>query len=290
MKRIQGDGSSSTPKRKRAFGLATPARRAGVEQLKSARRWPATQGGYMERVVPPKRKLTYPTLAEHVESALKAEIIEGFLVPGERLRVSDLAERFGVSPTPLREALQRLAAENLIELDPRYGATVSGISIDDLRDTYWMIEILEGIALERSITRADADWETRARHAWSAFSKLLEGPTGQSHEEAVALSSAHWDFHSALFAACDSPWLLRYISNLVDHAERYRMLSARIVERDHEAEHHNILQLALARDTSGAVDAHRRHLARTVEILESSLVGASRDRIEEPVATTAESA
>src|ERR671915_1528247 len=105
------------------------------------------------------KPVTRATLATQLEDALRVDIIEGVLTPGQRLRASDLTQRYGVSATPLREALQRLAAQNLVELGPRLGATVAPISESELRDIYFLRQMLETVALERSIAHGDEAWQ-----------------------------------------------------------------------------------------------------------------------------------
>jgi GntR family carbon starvation induced transcriptional regulator len=218
--------------------------------------------------MPTKRRVTRATLASQLEDAIRLEIIEGVLTPGQRLRANELTQRYGVSATPLREALQRLAAENLVEIDPRLGAAVAEISRTDLRDIYWLRELLEGLALERSIERADAAWEGRVTAAWERFRVQASIEQSGSTRDALAWSEAHRAFHEALFNACDSAWLLRFVGTLYDHSERYRMLSVRSRRRDTLEEHSAIYREAIERDAPDAVMWLRRHLSNTVDNLE----------------------
>lgn len=222
-------------------------------------------------MIEPKR-VSRATLATQLEDALRIDIIEGVLTPGQRLRAADLTMRYGVSATPLREALQRLAAQNLVEIDPRLGATVAHISQPDLRDIYWLRELLEGLALERSIQRGDDAWADRVTMSWERFRAHGSKQRTGSAEDALAWSEAHRAFHEALFAACDSPWLLRFVAALYDHSERYRMLSVRSRLRDTLEEHAGIYQPAVDRNAPEAVAWLRRHLANTVANLEQGMV------------------
>lgn len=220
---------------------------------------------------PVRQHLSRATLATQLEDAIRLDIIEGILPPGQRLRAVDMTDRYGVSATPLREALQRLAAQNLIDLDPRLGATVADISQSDLHDVYWLRDILEGLALERSIQSGDDDWHKKLSGAWDQFRNESARGKGDSREAALGWSGAHRAFHDALFAACDSAWLLRFLDILADHSERYRMLSARTRARSSLAEHEEIYRAAAKRDSKAAVEALRRHLARTVQVLERAM-------------------
>jgi GntR family transcriptional regulator, carbon starvation induced regulator len=217
------------------------------------------------------RRVSRATLASQLEEAIRVEIIEGVLTPGQRLRANDLTHRYGVSATPLREALQRLAAQNLVDIDPRLGATVAEISRTDLRDIYSLRELLEGIALERSIEHADDAWETRVGEAWERF--RAHSSIGQNAEtrEAIAWSQAHRQFHEALYSACQSPWLLRFIETLYDHSERYRMLSVRSKMRLTTEEHEGIYRPSIERNAPEAVAWLRKHLHDTVAHLEQGI-------------------
>lgn len=219
------------------------------------------------------KRVTRATLATQLEDALRVDIIEGVLEPGQRLRAADLTARYGVSATPLREALQRLAAQNLVEIDPRLGATVAEISRTDLRDVYWLRELLEGMALERSIERGDEDWAQGVTAAWERFRATAGGPHAASANAALEWSVAHRAFHEAMFAACGSPWLMRFVGTLYDHSERYRMLSVRSRLRDTVEEHAEIYRPVIERRPEEAVAWLRNHLRNTVANLERGISG-----------------
>lgn len=227
-------------------------------------------------------RISRATLTAQLEEALRVDILEGVLRPGQRIRANEMAERYGVSATPLREALQRLAVENLVELDPRLGATVARISEDDLRDVYEMLQLLDGLALERSVERGDEAWIAGIGQSFDVLSQAIAAqeevteatPDGVRRRVGLQWSAAHWTFHYALYSACDSTWLLRFVRTLHQHSERYRMLSMQNVigqRRDSRHEHEQIMQAAVARDADAAVAALREHLGMTVELLMKAL-------------------
>jgi DNA-binding GntR family transcriptional regulator len=209
---------------------------------------------------PAGRRLTRATLTEQVQDALRLDIIEGVFAAGQRLRPAELAQRYKVSATPLREALQRLAAQSLVEIDPRMGVTVAPISQGDLHDIYWLRGVLESIALERAIERGDDAWEGALRAAYATLK-------AQGEDDLIAWSAAHRAFHEALFAACGSPWLLRVLDTLYDHSERYRMVTVQRGTEDAVREHHDIQAAAVQRDKAAALEALRRHIDGTVGLL-----------------------
>jgi len=233
------------------------------------------------------RRISRATITEQLEDALRVDIQVGILRPGQRIRSNEVAERYGVSATPLREALQRLAGESLIELDPRLGATVAPMSERDVRDIYEMLQLLDGIALERSIERGDTSWLADVERAWDAVTGAIEQrealgdrPSNEDRRRVGMLwSTAHWTFHEALYEKCGSPWLMRFVRQLHAHADRYQMLTIYQpgVHRDSRGEHGDIYRAAKARDVDGAVNALREHLRLTVRLLAESIEA---DRLE----------
>ena len=217
-------------------------------------------------------RVSRATLTTQLEDALRLDIIEGVLAPGQRLRSAELTDRYQVSATPLREALQRLAAQNLVEIDPRLGATVAPISRSDLLDTYWLREVLETLALKRSIEGGDDAWRGRVKAAFEALATTPPHAVGdESLANALDWSTLHRRFHEELFSACDSPWLIRMLATLYDHSERYRMVSRRRGTRDTVEVHSPIYESTVAGDTATALTALATHLHETVERLEPHL-------------------
>jgi len=221
--------------------------------------------------VPRIRRVRRATLTSQIEESLRADIIDGVLPAGARLTAADLTERYEVSPTPLREALQRLAAENLVDLDPRLGATVARISRAHLRDTYRVRGVLESLAVADSVQRGDEAWEERLRNLFTEFELAVARARRENLHPVLSWSRAHQSFHDGLMANCDSVWLKSFLGMLNAHSERYRVLAAQTGVRDPVNEHRAIFEAALARDTGGTVAALQRHLLRTVEVIEESL-------------------
>jgi GntR family carbon starvation induced transcriptional regulator len=221
--------------------------------------------------MPSARRVSRATLASSIEAALRRDIVEGALPPGYRLTAAELTERYEVSATPLREALQRLAAENLVAIDPRLGATVARISRADLLDTYRVRSLLESLALEESVRRGGQEWEATVRGAFQEFETAVSLEKDASGNGMTSWASAHRAFHDSLLSASDSQWLKNLLNIVNVHSERYRLLAVQTGERDPIAEHVVIFRAALARDGDAAVDALRKHLDRTVEVIEGSL-------------------
>lgn len=211
----------------------------------------------------------------YVHEQLRGAIIAGSYEPGSPLRLAELAARFDVSMSVVREALVRLSEQNLVSLTPNQGFRVVEISRDDLIDVTNLRVTLETLALRESIERGGVEWEAEviaAHHVLERADLNADGSIGTTEE----WSSAHTRFHHALGAACGSPRLTGIIDTLRDSSEIYRQLSARSelsAGRDIAREHRELMELATRRKTDEASTALERHLRRTTDMLLESAVG-----------------
>jgi DNA-binding GntR family transcriptional regulator len=147
---------------------------------------------------------TAPTNAARVHAALRQAIIDGEFVPGERLRAEALAERFGTSRTPVREALLLMEREGLVEVSPNRGAMVRPFDSADLTDLYEVRAVLEPYAAARAATRIDAD-ALRRLHEICDLAEARGGASPEAIEDQLSFND---EFHSVIAAAAGSPRLL----------------------------------------------------------------------------------
>jgi DNA-binding GntR family transcriptional regulator len=138
-----------------------------------------------------------------VYDALRESLLEGSPGPGARLRTAALAERFGTSRTPVREALVLLEADGLVELEPRRGAIVRGFAADDLGDVYDVRGLLEPRAAALAATRAAPEAVARLRE----LCRLSEATTGRSREAIASQIAGNEEFHRQILDAAASPRL-----------------------------------------------------------------------------------
>jgi DNA-binding GntR family transcriptional regulator len=216
-----------------------------------------------------------PTRADWAEGILRAEILAGRLRPGERIKIGELVERYrGLSPTPLREALSRLAGSGLVEFVPQRGVRVAKGSKADLLDVYEIRIMLETIAIKRSMQNANDGYVADVQHAWNALRVIphSDGPDADP-AQLLAWEEAHRNFHTSLLERCGSPWLLKLVAQLFEHSTRYRNLSLGIrgTEADILREHQQIAEAVLAGDKKAAVAALTDHLRLTVDALAETL-------------------
>jgi GntR family transcriptional regulator, carbon starvation induced regulator len=202
------------------------------------------------------------TQSEALFRRLKADIVQGTLSPGSKLKVDELRERYGAGATPLREALSRLTPLGLVTAIGQRGFRVAEISVEDVLDLTKVRIWVESVALRGSIAKGGDAWRNRVREA---LSELLRGPAMSKGEDGAIEEGAHREFHAALVGACNSPHLLEYRDRLFDLSERYRWLSVEYASapRDPAAEHEAIAAATLRGDVDTATTLLSDHFQRT---------------------------
>jgi DNA-binding GntR family transcriptional regulator len=199
------------------------------------------------------------TVAGLVAERLRAQIVAGELPAGTKLRQVEIARRFDVSTTPVREALAALQREGLVRLHPQRGAVVFLPSVQDLREHYEIRAALESLAAGRTAEHFREEWveplETLLR-------EMRGGPPAARYIE------LNQRFHTQLYEHSDRPRLVEMIAALRDASSAYLHIyraAADFPVKRLDAEHHRILQACVARDPDEAAAATREHLENTVE-------------------------
>jgi DNA-binding GntR family transcriptional regulator len=208
----------------------------------------ATAGGRP----PPSSGSTTQTLAD----ALRQEITDGRLTPGEALRQEELALRFGTSRIPVREALRTLQAEGLVNYSPNRGATVAMVSDTEIQEMLEVRLALECHALRFAVPNmADAD----IAHARRILEEYDAAP------DPDAWSAMNWSFHWALYLPCDCRRLLDAIERNFKHfnsAARTRISALAGKDRP-QREHYRLLTLVEKGRVEDAVTLLAEHIRDT---------------------------
>jgi len=220
--------------------------------------WGSGQSG-----VPMRRQ----TIGVQIRSFLRREIISGHLLPRTMLSEHELSQRFGVSRTPVREALIKLAEENLVETYPQYGSFVSPITIADVLDNQFVREAIECSAIERAIAGATEEH-------FQALTRIMDRQAlleAAGDDEAFFLADEQ--LHATFLELAGHPQAWRVVENAKAQLDRVRHLTMRLPKKLSSvvAEHRVIVDRFIARDRDGAVEAMRTHLRgvfRSIEILE----------------------
>ena len=210
------------------------------------------------------------TLAEKVFSELSTAIVRGELAPGEKLSEQALVTRYGGSRAPIREAIQKLEARNLVVRVPHAGARVVSLSLEELRDIYEVRLELESmacrLAAERMTDEEVADLESLlAEHARS-----IEADQGLSYYQ----KSGNLDFHYRIIEGSNNGRLHQMLCGDLYHIIRmYRYRTSTSTERPLLAlkEHQRIVEAIKGRDPQLAELLMRRHIQASLTNLETRL-------------------
>lgn len=199
---------------------------------------------------------------------LRTDILAGDLRPREKLRVQQLAIRYEVGATAIREALSRLVTESLVTSEDQRGFNVADVSPQELLDLTRTRIWVEQTALKASIVQGDLEWETSVLASLHRLSRMA--PSRTSAAAALAWRQAHRQFHFSLIQGCGSPWTMKLCAMLYDQTERYRNLSAKVpdgAQRDVMKEHREIADAALARDSAAACSLLAGHFEHTTKLI-----------------------
>ncbi|NVB37597.1 FCD domain-containing protein [Pseudenhygromyxa sp. WMMC2535] len=213
------------------------------------------------------------TEASVATDRLRAEIVEGRVAPGAKLKLVSLAERYEMSRGPLREAASRLAAEGWVTSEDQRGFRVAPISRADLLDLTQTRQRIELLALRDAIEHGDLVWEGRVMAACHVLERVTnDDPSPAARAQFV---EPHHAFHQVLVEACPSNYLLRFREHLYALTERYRNLASQSDaglrgRRDVAAEHQAIAEATVSRNPDQACEALAAHLGETAEVLISA--------------------
>jgi DNA-binding GntR family transcriptional regulator len=200
------------------------------------------------------------TSTGRVRDQLQHAILEGALKPGERLRAEALAQRYGTSRTPVREALLQLEAQGLVEVEPNRGAVVRAFDRADLLDLYEVRALLEPAAAARAALRIVSEEIER-------LERLCDEAEGASVEQLIAGNEA---FHRIIGEAAGSPRLAVAMRAVAGIPRAFRAAFWRSEEQRAESLlcHRRLVTAFRTRDAALAEAVMRMHILGAVSFLE----------------------
>ena len=203
--------------------------------------------------------LTPKALYEEVAEQLRQRIFRRELEPGSWIDELKIAEEFGISRTPLCEALKVLAAEGLVTMKVRRGAYVTEMSEKDLRDVYHLLSVLESDAAGVVAERATPEQQQTLRDLHAE----LESAAGNRE----AFFSVNERFHMALLDMADNRWRSQMVADLrkVMKLNRHNSLFKQGRIEDSLSEHRAILDAMLSRDAEGTRRSMQAHFAQGLQ-------------------------
>jgi GntR family transcriptional regulator, carbon starvation induced regulator len=200
---------------------------------------------------------------------IRQDIIRGTLDPGQKLRIDNLCERYSVGATPIREALNVLTAEGLVDREDQLGFRVAAISVDEFEKLLSVRCLIELPAFRYAIETGGREWEEAVMLAHYRLSRVSRAQPDQE----IEWERHHKAFHMSLLSACGSDILLRLCRQLYDENTRYRY-AARMkadTRTNVTEEHKAIADAALARDADKALALLGDHYRLTGRLLRKAL-------------------
>lgn len=208
-----------------------------------------------EEQAPGRRRQKPTSLTERVYVMLRSEILTCVLEPGKEVSEAELAERFQVSKTPVREALATLRLEGLVRTFPRRGYQIVPVTFGDMNELFDLRTILEAGAAELACQRiTDAEIENLNKLADVVYDRS-EQPSLQRFIE------ANRHFHLAIAKASGNERLYQLLMRQIDELERFFYLGARLrdVSSETQSDHHAIVDTLSKRDPAAAREIMIRH-------------------------------
>jgi DNA-binding GntR family transcriptional regulator len=200
------------------------------------------------------------TKQQAIYQHLKDRILEGRLAPGQRLIIDEIAVQLGISIIPVREALQLLQAERLVEIRPHAGATVAPITPANIEEVFTILEGMEAVAARRVARKVPPQID-------ALLQKLIQGmDVAEKQEDVERWSALNMEFHLAISDATGMPWLREITARALGNWDRIRRYFFR-EGRHHrftqaQRDHHAILIALRKGDGDEAERVLRRHNQR----------------------------
>ena len=198
----------------------------------------------------------YLPLRDVVFNTLRQAILKGELEPGERLMEIQLAERLGVSRTPIREAIRKLELEGLVLMIPRKGAEVAKISARSLRDVLEVRRALEELTIELACQRMTEEDLGELQKAQDEFKKAI------ADGDAMRIAETDEHYHDVIYSGTQNAKLIQMLNNLREQMYRYRLEYIKDADKRKILilEHERVLKAIRDRKVAEAKEAMREHI------------------------------
>ncbi|MEU0137656.1 GntR family transcriptional regulator [Streptomyces sp. NPDC006296] len=219
--------------------------------------------------------LQQTSMQAKVAEELRQMIISGELPPRSSLSEMALSQTFGVSRTPIREALKQLQIEGLVEVRPRVGTFVAVPSRREITELFQMKELFEGAAARLLALRGNVPEVEQLDATMRAADAAVRAGDSERYEELVH------EFHDLIVVGADNSKLQAHYRTLMNQLAYARLVRTslaqpgRLSESDHE--HHHVLDLIRAKDGDGAERVMREHVRRSHQAL---MAGMDDDRFQ----------
>jgi len=208
-------------------------------------------------------KSDYIPLRENAYELIKRMVLKGYFKPGERLIENQLSKKFGVSRTPIREAIRKLAAEGLVEITPKDGAKISKLTRNDIDEIYEIRDVLECFAAEKAASIiTDKEVESLEKLLKDSENALLE-------KDMKRMAQIDTKIHNLFCKCCKNDRLIQLIEVLCTNITRHRELILETPDAGKEAiaGHREIINALKKRNKKAIRKSVHEHIMRGREIL-----------------------
>ncbi len=205
----------------------------------------------------------YKPLREVIFNTLREAIIVGELKPGERLMEVQLAEKMGVSRTPVREAIRKLELEGLVSMVPRKGAHVADLSVKDIMDVLEVRATLDGLATMLSANRITDEEFKELKHVHGQFANYVEKDNLQGSIKKDV------EFHDIIYRSSRNDKLIQIANNLREQVQRFRVIYLKDYSspKDIVREHAEIIDAILKKDPEASRRVAQKHIKNQEETI-----------------------
>jgi len=221
------------------------------------------------------RNVSSPTLTDKVSKMIHQDILNGVLLPGQKLVVADLKQKYAVGASPIREALVQLSWTKYVNLEPQKGCWVAPVSISELTDLYDSLRFVASVLIKQAIEAGDESWEL---DVLTSFHKLSRIKLSKEDFDWTEWEERQHQFHVALLEGAVSKNMLSFFSDLINQVKRYRYYAV-VNGLDNSAinldEYEIIMKLVLAKDAGQAAEKFDAHLNRTKEQIQQIIEAAA---------------
>ena len=207
---------------------------------------------------------------ENLENQILDDIVDGYLLPGTKLNIRELCEKYESGPTPVREALSSLVETHLVEKVENKGFRVAPVTERELRDVHHVFTEIETLALKEAMKHGDEDWEANIMASLYKLKKV-ELSSSVNYPVWAPLNDA---FHRSLISGCNSKCLMEIRDKLYLRGKRYVKLAFDLEKTNLEinyAKHDEIAKLVLQRNSEKACKVLKQHFNESWDDLVESL-------------------
>ncbi len=214
--------------------------------------------------------MSSPTLTDKVAKMIRSDILLGDLLPGQKLVVAELKDKYKVGASPIREALVQLAWSKYVTLEPQKGCWVAPVCRHELNDLYESLRVISAVLIKKAIDAGDESWELEVLTSYHKLSKVKHNIDGFNWTE---WEERHHQFHISLLEGAKSKHMFQFFSDLINQVKRYRFFALSQTENKTASlfdldEHELIMKLVLSKDSEQAAQLLDKHLATSMKQIE----------------------